>query len=80
MKIKKPSQAAEKVNIRKIFPWFILGFLAIVYSDYISKKGITDVNFAFDLIGEKQFFLFMKEQNNDKVCTYVNNLDTKEWN
>ncbi|MGP6146611.1 YeiH family protein [Jeotgalibaca sp. A122] len=25
-----PSQAAEKVSVRKIFPWFIMGFLAVV--------------------------------------------------
>jgi len=29
-KVETSSQTAEKVNVRKIFPWFILGFLAVV--------------------------------------------------
>lgn len=37
-----PSQAAEKVNVRKIFPWFILGFLAVV--------GIKSTGFVPDSI------------------------------
>lgn len=35
-----PSQSADKVNIRKIFPWFILGFLAVV--------GIRSMGFVPD--------------------------------
>jgi uncharacterized integral membrane protein (TIGR00698 family) len=39
---KKESQTAGKVNIRKIFPWFILGFLAVV--------GIRSTGFVPDHI------------------------------
>ena len=44
-----PSQAAEKVNIRKIFPWFILGFLAVV--------GIRSIGFVPDNIVALMSFL-----------------------
>ncbi len=40
------------------------------YQDYISKKGITDVDFALDLIGENRFVKFMNEQSSDEVLEY----------
>ncbi|OQB21182.1 MAG: Transposase IS200 like protein [Firmicutes bacterium ADurb.Bin182] len=40
------------------------------YRDYTSKNGITDVDFALELIGESQFIKFMNEQTNEKVLEY----------
>ena len=51
-----PSQTAEKVNIRKIFPWFILGFLAVVgirSMDFIPAHMVTDISFV------SKFFMSM---------------------
>jgi len=51
-----PSQTAEKVNIRKIFPWFILGFLAVVgirSIDFIPANIVNEISFA------SKFFLSM---------------------
>jgi uncharacterized integral membrane protein (TIGR00698 family) len=44
-----PSQTAAKVDIRKIFPWFILGFLAVV--------GIRSTGFVPDTIVAAMSFL-----------------------
>lgn len=46
---KETSQGAAKVNIRKIFPWFILGFLAVV--------GIRSTGFVPDQIVTGTAFL-----------------------
>ena len=46
-KIETPSQMADKINIGKIFPWFILGFLAVVgirSMDFLPANAITQVS------------------------------------
>jgi uncharacterized integral membrane protein (TIGR00698 family) len=55
-KKEKPSQASEKINIYKIFPWFILGFLTVVgirTMDLIPANMITKISFA------SKFFMSM---------------------
>ncbi len=51
-----PSQAASKVSIRKIFPWFILGFLAVVG---IRSTGFVPDNIVSGLSFLSKFFLSM---------------------
>ncbi len=51
-----PSQTVEKVQIRKIFPWFILGFLAVVgirSTGWVPDQIVTGISFA------SKFFLSM---------------------
>ena len=50
------SQAAEKVSIRKIFPWFILGFLAVVG---IRSTGFVPANLVSNISFMSKFFLSM---------------------
>lgn len=51
-----PSQSAEKVNIKNIFPWFILGFLVVVG---IRSTGLLPET-AIDIIAfSSKFFLSM---------------------
>lgn len=55
-KKESPSQSAEKVNIRKIFPWFILGFLTVVgirSTGLLPDSTITIISFL------SKFFLSM---------------------
>jgi uncharacterized integral membrane protein (TIGR00698 family) len=51
-----PSQTAEKVNIRKIFPWFIVGFLAVVT---IRSIGFMPDNIVSGLSTLSKFFMSM---------------------
>lgn len=51
-----PSQTAEKVNILKIFPWFILGFLAVVG---IRSTGLVPDNIVTAVSFLSKFFLSM---------------------
>lgn len=51
-----PSQTAEKVNISKIFPWFILGFLAVVA---IRSAGFVPDNIVDGISFLSKFFLSM---------------------
>lgn len=51
-----PSQTAEKVNIRKIFPWFILGFLVVVG---IRSTGFVPDNIVAGISFLSKFFLSM---------------------
>jgi uncharacterized integral membrane protein (TIGR00698 family) len=51
-----PSQNAAKVDIVKIFPWFILGFLAVVA---IRSTGIVPDNIVSGLSFMSKFFLSM---------------------
>lgn len=51
-----PSQTAEKVRIRKIFPWFILGFLAVVG---IRSTGFVPDQIVFGMSFMSKFFLSM---------------------
>lgn len=51
-----PWQTAEKVNIRKIFPWFILGFLAVVS---IRSTGFVPDNIVSGMSYLSKFFLSM---------------------
>lgn len=51
-----PSQTAEKVSIHKIFPWFILGFLAVVG---IRSTGFVPVNIITGVSFLSKFFLSM---------------------
>ena len=55
-KTETPSQTAEKVNIRKIFPWFILGFLAVVTVRSIGFVPDDVVNWISSL---SKFFMSM---------------------
>lgn len=51
-----PSQTVEKVSIRKIFPWFILGFLAVVgirSTGWVPDHIVTGISFT------SKFFLSM---------------------
>lgn len=50
------SQTAAKVNIRKIFPWFILGFLAMVS---IRSTGFLPDNIVEGVAWMSKFFLSM---------------------
>ncbi|OQB24679.1 MAG: Transposase IS200 like protein [Firmicutes bacterium ADurb.Bin182] len=56
-------QKAELCKEPDQYPWSS-------YRDYISKKGITDVDFALDIIRENRFVEFMNEQSSDKVLEY----------
>jgi REP element-mobilizing transposase RayT len=59
-------QNPQKAGLCKepdLYPWSS-------YRDYTRKNGITDIDFALDLIGESQFVKFMNEQSNDKVLDY----------
>lgn len=50
------SKTAEKVNVRKIFPWFILGFLAVVgirSTGFVPENTVAGVSFL------SKFFLSM---------------------
>ncbi|MDD4773280.1 MAG: putative sulfate exporter family transporter [Eubacteriales bacterium] len=51
-----PSQKTEKVSIRKIFPWFILGFLAVVS---IRSTGLIPDNIVSGISFMSKFFLSM---------------------
>ena len=51
-----PSQTAAKVSIRKIFPWFILGFLAVVG---IRSTGFVPDNIVAGMSFLSKFFLSM---------------------
>ncbi len=51
-----PSQTADKVNIRKIFPWFILGFLAVVG---VRSTGIVPDKLVGQLSFLSKFFMSM---------------------
>ncbi|MDD2268434.1 MAG: putative sulfate exporter family transporter [Eubacteriales bacterium] len=51
-----PTKTAEKVSIRKIFPWFILGFLAVVG---IRSTGIVPENVVTGVSFLSKFFLSM---------------------
>jgi uncharacterized integral membrane protein (TIGR00698 family) len=51
-----PSQTAEKVSIRRIFPWFILGFLAVVG---IRSTGIVPDNIVAGISLLSKFLLSM---------------------
>lgn len=51
-----PWQTAEKVNIREIFPWFILGFLAVVS---IRSTGFVPDNIVSGMSYLSKFFLSM---------------------
>lgn len=51
-----PSQAAEKVSMGKIFPWFILGFLAVVG---IRSTGFVPDNIVSGMSLLSKFFLSM---------------------
>jgi uncharacterized membrane protein YadS len=51
-----PSQATEKVNIGKIFPWFILGFLAVVG---IRSTGLVPDNIVDGISFLSKFSLSM---------------------
>lgn len=51
-----PSQTVEKVSIRKIFPWFILGFLAVVG---IRSTGLVPDNMVAGISFLSKFFLSM---------------------
>ncbi len=51
-----PSQTTEKVSIRKIFPWFILGFLAVVG---IRSTGFVPDNIVIGVSFMSKFFLSM---------------------
>ncbi|MGI5918304.1 MAG: YeiH family protein [Christensenellales bacterium] len=55
-KSEKASQPARKVSIRKIFPWFILGFLAVVG---IRSTGIVPDNVASGISFVSKFLLSM---------------------
>ena len=55
-KIETSSKTAGKVNIRKIFPWFILGFLAVVG---IRSTGVVPDNIVAGLSFLSKFFLSM---------------------
>ncbi len=55
-KKEKSSETAEKVNIRKIFPWFILGFLAVVG---IRSTGFVPDNIVAGISFLSKFFLSM---------------------
>ena len=50
------SQTAEKINIRKIFPWFILGFLAVVG---VRSTGLVPDNIVVGMSFLSKFFLSM---------------------
>jgi len=59
-------QNPQKAGLGKgpdLYPWSSC-------RDYISNKGITDVDFALDLIGENRFIKFMREQSNEQVLEY----------
>jgi len=49
-----PSQRAGKVNIQKLFPWFILGFLAVVG---IRSTGFMPDNIVAGMSSLSKFFL-----------------------
>ena len=51
-----PSQTAEKVSIRKIFPWFILGFLTVVG---IRSTGFVPDDIVAGISFLSKFFLSM---------------------
>jgi uncharacterized integral membrane protein (TIGR00698 family) len=51
-----PPQGVEKVNIRKIFPWFILGFLAVVG---IRSTGVVPDNIVAGMSFLSKFCLSM---------------------
>lgn len=51
-----PSQTAEKVRVSKIFPWFILGFLAVVA---IRSTGFVPENIVTSISFLSKFFLSM---------------------
>ncbi len=51
-----PSEAASKVSIRKIFPWFILGFLAVVG---IRSTGLVPAGMVDGTAFLSKFFLSM---------------------
>jgi uncharacterized integral membrane protein (TIGR00698 family) len=55
-KTETPSKTAEKVNIREIFPWFILGFLAVVG---IRSTGFVPDNIVAGISFLSKFFLSM---------------------
>ena len=41
------------------------------YNDYIKKRGITDYDFALEIIGESNFKAFMNENKDDKCLEYT---------
>ena len=51
-----PSQAAAKIDVRKIFPWFILGFLAVVGA---RSTGIVPDNIVAGTSFMSKFFMSM---------------------
>ena len=55
-KIKGDSKESKKVNLKKIFPWFILGFLGIVA---INSLGVISDQLSTSIAQLSKFFMIM---------------------